>query len=340
MDNDLKIPLLDEVKDIIEKEKTLLNLKVLEQKVEAQEWRGKYEELLSKIADPSIVSSNIKVYEIVADVETKINNNLNDFVTVINKSNVSDTNWCLDASQFNLSNNDIKQIINIKKLHNNKNISVLLLNNCQIDDTQSELCATLLYQSDIKAIDFSFNNLGQLFHSNMMKAIEKQSINLQYLLLHGNMKLSNYVFDNILNYVSKTIWGLTVTLNDINSIKTQSGNNDDNDRNSSSNLKRKGLPHLSLRFLKHLLSKLGHDEESSNDTAARKTNKRDNNIIPENNIKNTSQSDRVPSARKISHGIQLESGSACHLSVLGMMHASLCKESVVMVDVSQLIPYY
>jgi len=45
------IPLLDEVNDLLEKEKMLLGLKILEQKKEKEEWKAKYDQLLTRVSE-------------------------------------------------------------------------------------------------------------------------------------------------------------------------------------------------------------------------------------------------------------------------------------------------
>ena len=53
-----KLPLLDEVNELIEKERLLLSLKLLAQKEEAVEWKSKYDKLVdsigTKLSNPSI----------------------------------------------------------------------------------------------------------------------------------------------------------------------------------------------------------------------------------------------------------------------------------------------
>jgi hypothetical protein len=44
-----EIPLMDEVNEVIEKEKTLASLKLIEQQQLAQEWKQKYENLVGKV---------------------------------------------------------------------------------------------------------------------------------------------------------------------------------------------------------------------------------------------------------------------------------------------------
>lgn len=45
------LPLLDEVNELLEKEKMLMGLKILEQKKEKEEWKAKYDQLLSRVSE-------------------------------------------------------------------------------------------------------------------------------------------------------------------------------------------------------------------------------------------------------------------------------------------------
>lgn len=56
------IPILDEVNDLIEKERTLLALKLLEQQREAQQWKSKYDHLVEKVVSVADTPSLGYVY--------------------------------------------------------------------------------------------------------------------------------------------------------------------------------------------------------------------------------------------------------------------------------------
>ena len=64
------LPLLDEVSELLQKEKTLYELKMLESKLAADEWKSKYEKLIGQVADTAAVTGNYHTYEIAADIET------------------------------------------------------------------------------------------------------------------------------------------------------------------------------------------------------------------------------------------------------------------------------
>lgn len=61
------LPLLDDVNELIEKEKMLLEFKVLEQQKEAHEWKVKYDNLLGKVSENAISSGNNDGYRLLEE---------------------------------------------------------------------------------------------------------------------------------------------------------------------------------------------------------------------------------------------------------------------------------
>ena len=61
-----ELPLLDEVNELIEKERLLLSLKVLEQQKEAQEWKAKYDTLVGKVSETAVRTGDYRPLEIAA----------------------------------------------------------------------------------------------------------------------------------------------------------------------------------------------------------------------------------------------------------------------------------
>lgn len=64
----ISLPLLDDVNELIEKEKILLEFKVLEQQKEAFEWKAKYDSLLGKVAENANMGEINDNFKILADV--------------------------------------------------------------------------------------------------------------------------------------------------------------------------------------------------------------------------------------------------------------------------------
>ena len=71
------LPLLDDVNELIDKEKMLLEFKVLEQQKEAREWKVKYDSLLGKMSENAIsrgTNDDYRLLEHAADNEINIDN--------------------------------------------------------------------------------------------------------------------------------------------------------------------------------------------------------------------------------------------------------------------------
>lgn len=67
------LPLLDDVNELIEKEKLLLEFKLLDQQKEAFEWKAKYDSLLNKVSENILTrpaEESYRILEAVADNET------------------------------------------------------------------------------------------------------------------------------------------------------------------------------------------------------------------------------------------------------------------------------
>ena len=64
----ISLPLLDDVNELIEKEKILLEFKVLEQQKGAFEWKAKYDSLLGKVAENANMGEINDNFKILADV--------------------------------------------------------------------------------------------------------------------------------------------------------------------------------------------------------------------------------------------------------------------------------
>ena len=62
------LPLLDDVNELIEKEKILLEFKVLEQQKEAHEWKLKYDNLLGKVSESALSSDSPDGYRLLEEV--------------------------------------------------------------------------------------------------------------------------------------------------------------------------------------------------------------------------------------------------------------------------------
>jgi hypothetical protein len=172
-DDDMNIPLVDEINELLTKERTLMGLKVMEHQVEAEEWKKKYETLVQNIGpDGAVDGGNKHAYEIAADIAVMEDKWGRDLERVLYLQHQSDHPWCLDASHIELQTSQLKQIANFPKSHNFNGVSILKLNDCKLKDSDGELVTTLFHFSGIQALDLSHNDLGRDFHQSMMNDIQ------------------------------------------------------------------------------------------------------------------------------------------------------------------------
>ena len=188
-----ELPLLDEVNELIEKEKTLMTLKLLEQEQEALLWKQKYEDLVGVVVNPdakSIVDeSQMQKLETIANI---INNNDNndeiskerykdyhiDKTLLLHKLDSNEN--IFDLSYMPINNDSILKQINLLLSAKRKNATlkqqseIILLNNCNLDDSNLALM-NILGHTNIKAIDLSFNNLGIHFQTLMLDILKVRS---------------------------------------------------------------------------------------------------------------------------------------------------------------------
>ncbi len=169
------LPIVDEVNNILLKERTLHELKVLEQQVQKEEWKTKYEQLLSKVADPDNPTHDFNIIEAAAEVDSKAALPMSGGLqSVLMKLPSSSTNWNLNASGIPIGEFDMKKIFNLKNTHRSCHVTTLNLSNCELDDLAANLCGALSYHEGVRAIDFSFNKLASGFHTELIRSVEVQ----------------------------------------------------------------------------------------------------------------------------------------------------------------------
>lgn len=169
-----EIPLLEEVNELLEKERSLMKLKVIEQHVEANEWKNKYEILVKTIADDTLNPTKISAYEVAADISNAAcvkswRNNVEKQLYLLPKSTMP---WYLDVSDTKLTSNDLQRILMYPKTNNYKKISAISFRNCCLDDSCAKLLPHLLRFPNIAAIDFSCNRMAGMFQSALLAAVE------------------------------------------------------------------------------------------------------------------------------------------------------------------------
>jgi hypothetical protein len=169
------LPLLDDVNELIEKEKLLLEFKVLEQQREAQEWKMKYDQLLGKVSDNISEKGDYKFLEVAAEVEetaavsassSTSNGPITQFIKRINE------HFILDMSEYP-RDYVVSQLTEgghiLKGYH--PHLKIVCLRNCGLTEANSQLLCSLVAHTDIEAFDFSGNELGVGFETMLFDAL-------------------------------------------------------------------------------------------------------------------------------------------------------------------------
>lgn len=177
--DDIDVPLLDEVNKVIEKEKTLLALKLLDQEQRSLEWQQKYHDLVDKVADDGgkastiefiadsmemndqpVISEQLLVQPLSVDREFILKRLLMD-QTTLNLSNIA------------LNNHDILQTIakflcSWKKDLLAARIRVIIMSHCGLNDDNVELL-DIIANPCIQGLDLSHNCLSLAFQRRMFQ---------------------------------------------------------------------------------------------------------------------------------------------------------------------------
>jgi hypothetical protein len=170
-ESDEEIPLLDEINDLLEKERTLLGLKVAEQQIEALEWKTKYEQLVNKLSENA---TDVEIFEIAGDIDRlRLYPSIGvDLDQRLQYQYSSPHSWCLDTSGIEIHRLELKKILNYPKSHSHGAVSVLQLHHSDIQDKDADLVMLLLNFPRLESLDLSFNELGTEFHSSLLQSIE------------------------------------------------------------------------------------------------------------------------------------------------------------------------
>jgi hypothetical protein len=172
-----KLPLMDEVNELIEKERTLLNLKLLAKNSEAAEWKTKYDLLLEKVGTVTVSDfTGQQPLEIAAEIEAEVGDGgLPTFQDLQRRVHERTHPWILDLSD--LKNLDktmfaklAKAVFGARSVY--EVISTLRLSHCALTDEYTSTILAMVRSSRLQALDLSFNELGELFFVQMVAALK------------------------------------------------------------------------------------------------------------------------------------------------------------------------
>lgn len=167
-----KLPLLDEVNELIEKERLLLSLKLQAQKEEAVEWKSKYDKLVdsigAKLSNPSIpidgVQDNVQYLtqlESLAAVESDPveHISLHDINGLLKNRILS---WVLDLRDHKIDKllfgKLVKSVFGVNSSYSD--IKIAIFDNCGLTDDFAAALMSMFRSAQLLAIDLSNNELS------------------------------------------------------------------------------------------------------------------------------------------------------------------------------------
>lgn len=169
-------PLMDELNELIEKERTLLNLKLLAQKNETESWKAKYDKLVDKVGSA------------VDDVEATVDQQLEAAATVeastgpppatfqdIQKLLIERTSsWILDLSDKTMLVSDFARLL--KEVFGSRSsfagVNTVNLKGCFITDEFTVPLLSFMRSSRLQAIDLSSNELSEAFFLQLLGTLK------------------------------------------------------------------------------------------------------------------------------------------------------------------------
>ena len=167
-----KLPLLDEVNELIEKERLLLSLKLQAQKEEAVEWKSKYDKLVNsigaKLSNPSIpidgAQDNVQYLtqlESLAAVESDPveHISLHDINALLKNRILS---WVLDLRDHKIDKllfgKLVKSVFGVNSSYSD--IKIAIFDNCGLTDDFAAALMSMFRSAQLLAIDLSNNELS------------------------------------------------------------------------------------------------------------------------------------------------------------------------------------
>ena len=150
---------------MIEKERILLNLKLLDQQKVAEEWKKKYDQLLGNIRDP-LVELDSKKPEITTAFTPQSIRTMADFHNIVTQRPYS---WILDISGY--SSDELSAVLFAKMCKHifgvrspfERAINIAWFNNCDLKDGFLPSISFILRSSTLEALDLSKNALTHKF---------------------------------------------------------------------------------------------------------------------------------------------------------------------------------
>lgn len=178
-----RLPLMDDLNDLIEKERTLLSLKLLAQKTETENWKAKYDLLLDKIGTVNLEEEvdSSQPFEMAAEVEfftqKKEPTSYDDLQQLlINRA----SSWALDLHGISLDKLSFSKLV--KEIFGSRSsfdtINLVNLEKCNLSDEYIPSLLSMIRSSRLQAIDLSNNEFSEVLFLQLLTTL--QVINKEY----------------------------------------------------------------------------------------------------------------------------------------------------------------
>lgn len=208
------VPLMSEINDLIEKERTLLELRLLDKKLEAEEWKAKYDSLKNKLTAEEEDGDLQAALAFNEDYDPQVLQTASMRDIVINRlqGNLADLNRLQFAP--GLFANVCKVLFGVKTSY--PDLRIIWLKGCGLAHADSTALAHLLRSAQTTAVDLSANDLHDASFVNIIEVLKNRKHTPQYLLFDGNPLGAHAatLFCTLLQHLSESTWGLAVSLPD------------------------------------------------------------------------------------------------------------------------------
>ena len=170
------LPLMDELNELIEKERTLLNLKLLAQKNETETWKTKYDKLIDKVGsgNVNIDLTTEQQLEAAAEVDSEHIENNASYADIQKILIERISSWALDLSKTKMNLLDFSKLC--KEVFGSRSsfdsINLVDLHNCGLTDEYTTPLISFIRSSRLQAIDLSSNELSEIFFLQLLTTLK------------------------------------------------------------------------------------------------------------------------------------------------------------------------
>lgn len=190
------IPFINQVHELIEKEKLLLSLQLLDKEQQANQWKQKFDSLIDTVTykSPHGTFAKINESELMQYVASVHHGSTSDAIKDLSEepripfdeikdsssitrafimSRIDVKTKTLSLSNIPLNSNSALQIINkiIRQSRQKQEIQALLMSRCELDDSCTSLLDVISH-NNLRVIDLSFNYLSISFQKALLQIFQ------------------------------------------------------------------------------------------------------------------------------------------------------------------------